>query len=119
MLPCCGRYTPLITLSIELLPAPFGPMMARISCSRTSNEISVKAFTPPNASEIFCRSRITSPMSRAVVIALVMLCRLFDGAEYFYIENLQVGADLALPAVFELDLGFDVLHGLAGIERVD
>ncbi len=25
-----------MTLSIELLPAPFGPMMARTSCSRTS-----------------------------------------------------------------------------------
>jgi len=31
-----GVYTPLMQLSMELLPAPLGPMMARISCSRTS-----------------------------------------------------------------------------------
>ena len=44
----------------ELLPAPFGPMMARISCWRTLKEISVSAFTPPKRSEIFCRSRMRS-----------------------------------------------------------
>ena len=37
-----------MTLSIEVLPAPFGPMMARISPLRMSNETSVIAFTPPN-----------------------------------------------------------------------
>ena len=36
-------------------------MMARISCSRTSKEMSVSALTPPKASEMFCTSRITSP----------------------------------------------------------
>jgi len=34
--PAAGVYTPLMQLSMELLPAPLGPMMARISCSRTS-----------------------------------------------------------------------------------
>ena len=34
-------------LSIEVLPAPFGPMMARISPLRMSNGHSVIAFTPP------------------------------------------------------------------------
>ena len=48
-------------LSIELLPAPFGPMMARISPSRTSKLMSVSAFTPPKASEMFDTSRITLP----------------------------------------------------------
>ena len=42
-----------MTLSIEVLPAPFGPMMARISPLRMSNETSVIAFTPPKASETF------------------------------------------------------------------
>jgi hypothetical protein len=45
--PSCGVYTPLMQLSMELLPAPLGPMMARISCSRTLKEMSVSAFTPP------------------------------------------------------------------------
>ena len=43
---------PLMTLSIELLPAPFGPMMARISCSSTLKEMFVSACTPPKRSEI-------------------------------------------------------------------
>jgi hypothetical protein len=60
--PFWGVYTPLITFSMELFPAPLGPMMARISCSLTSNEISVSAFTPPKASEIFFKSRIVSPI---------------------------------------------------------
>jgi hypothetical protein len=55
----------LITFSIELLPAPFGPMIARTSCSRTSNEMSVSAVTPPKASEMWSSSSTTSPMRRA------------------------------------------------------
>ena len=43
----------MITFSIELLPAPLGPMMERISCSRTLKLISVRAFTPPKRREMF------------------------------------------------------------------
>ena len=50
-----------MTLSIEVLPAPFGPMMARISPLRMSNETSVIACTPPNESETFSTARSTSP----------------------------------------------------------
>src|SRR5487761_2170070 len=53
---------PLITFSIELLPAPLGPMMARISCSRTSKVTSCSAFTPPKASEMPSRPRTTPPI---------------------------------------------------------
>ena len=60
--PCCGVYTPLMQLSMLLLPAPFGPMMARISCSRTLKLMSVSAFTPPKARLMFLTSRMTSPM---------------------------------------------------------
>jgi len=49
-------------LSMELLPAPLGPMMERISCSRTSNEMSVSALTPPNLRLMFLTSRMTSPI---------------------------------------------------------
>ena len=67
MLPSCGVYTPLMQLSIELLPAPLGPMMARTSCSRTLNEMSVSAFTPPKRKLMLLTSKMTSP------IFLVML----------------------------------------------
>src|SRR5260221_419090 len=51
-------------LGSEGLPAPFGPMIARISCSRTSNVMSVSAFTPPNDSEMLSSLRMASPMAR-------------------------------------------------------
>ena len=63
--PCCGWYTPLMQLSMLLLPAPLGPMMARISCSRTLKLMSVSAFTPPKARLMFLTSRMTSPVCRA------------------------------------------------------
>ncbi len=40
-----------MTFSIEVLPAPFGPMMARISPFLMSKETSRIAFTPPNESD--------------------------------------------------------------------
>ena len=48
-------------LSIEVLPAPFGPMMARISPLRMSKETSLTAFTPPNDSDTFSTDSSTSP----------------------------------------------------------
>ena len=58
----------MITLSIELLPAPLGPMIARISCSRTSKLMSDSAFTPPNDSEMLSSFRTGSPI-RAPTLA--------------------------------------------------
>ena len=45
-----------MTFSIDVLPAPFGPMMARISPLRMLNETSEIARTPPKASETFSTS---------------------------------------------------------------
>ena len=53
-----------MTLSIEDLPAPFGPMMARISPSRMSKEMSVIAFTPPKRRVMFFISIRTGPILR-------------------------------------------------------
>ena len=50
-----------MTLSIEVLPAPFGPMMARISpflMSKLTSRIS--AFTPPNDRLMFSTESRTS-----------------------------------------------------------
>src|SRR3954469_17671541 len=51
--------------SIEVLPAPFGPMMARISLLRMSKDTSVSAFTPPNFSDTFSTASSTSPLARS------------------------------------------------------
>src|SRR6185436_15242982 len=61
-----------MTLSIEVLPAPFGPMMARISPLRISNETSVIAFTPPKASETFSTERIASPAAISLPVGDLM-----------------------------------------------
>ena len=53
-----------MTLSIEVLPAPFGPMMARISPLRISNDTPVTALTPPKERETFSTASSTSPGER-------------------------------------------------------
>ena len=50
-----------MTLSIEVLPAPFGPMMARTSPFLMSNDTSRIARTPPNDSDTFSTESSTSP----------------------------------------------------------
>src|SRR3954468_19026586 len=52
---------PLITLSSELLPAPFGPMSAQISPAGTSRLTSSSARTPRNVSEMCSRRRSAVP----------------------------------------------------------
>src|SRR5215210_7920892 len=57
-----------MTLSIEVLPAPFGPMIARISPLRMSNDTSVIALTPPKASDTFSTARIVSPAATSAPV---------------------------------------------------
>src|SRR5690606_34157026 len=107
-------------LSIELLPAPLGPMMARISCSRTSNEMSVSALTPPKRRLRFWMSRMTSPMGWVRMRFL----RTASGGRFgrgkgLGVEQLERGAQVAGVAIFELDLGGDELFAAARIERLD
>src|SRR5512145_569612 len=118
ILPSCGWYTPLITLSIELLPAPFGPMIARISCSRTSNETSCSARTPPNESETPSTLRIGSPILRACCIrtASGRLLRRLDRVG-LRVGDLQGRADRAGPAVLEAHLRLDEALALAAVKR--
>ena len=61
-----------MTLSIEVLPAPFGPMMARISPLRMSNETSLIALTPPNASDTFSTESSTSPAAMSCPLGALM-----------------------------------------------
>ena len=50
--------------SIDDLPAPLGPMMARISPLRMSKLMSVSAFTPPNDRLMLSTDKSTSPKER-------------------------------------------------------
>src|ERR1700722_9372195 len=47
-------------LTIELFPAPFGPMIARISPGATERSTSNRAVTPPNDSVTPCSLRATA-----------------------------------------------------------
>src|SRR6187399_102892 len=97
-------------LSIELLPAPFGPMMARISCSRTSKVMSESALTPPKRRLMFCTSRTTSPERRVLIGRSRRAAHRREGPG---VDDLQRRRDLADAAVLELDRGLDELLGLA------
>ena len=59
-------------LSMLLLPAPLGPMMARTSCSFTLKLMSVSAFTPPKRRLMFLTSRMTSPILRPDPLVLML-----------------------------------------------
>src|ERR1700693_259694 len=104
-----------MTFSIELLPAPLGPMMARTSCSRTSNESLTSAFTPPNEREMLRRSRTTSPRWRSTLLMSSLALGGFPrrrSDEGFRIADNDLGANLANAAVFELDHGLNVLRNV-------
>src|ERR1700730_4018026 len=47
--PRVGWYTPVTTLKTVVLPAPLGPMSAKIDPSGTDRLTSLRATTPPNA----------------------------------------------------------------------
>ncbi len=61
-----------MTLSIEVLPAPFGPMMARTSPFRMSNDTSRIARTPPNDSDTFSTESMTSPAAMSLAAGALM-----------------------------------------------
>src|SRR5215469_7518247 len=59
-------------LSIEVLPAPFGPIMARISPLRISNETPATALTPPKASDTFSTASSTLPAAISSSLGALM-----------------------------------------------
>ena len=50
-----------MTFSIELLPAPLGPITAQISPSATSKLIELSAWTPPNDRQMSWIWRMGAP----------------------------------------------------------
>ena len=61
--PVSGRRKPLSRLNSVVLPAPFGPMMPRISFRRSSKLTSWTAFRPPKERDRLRTSRMTSPLA--------------------------------------------------------
>src|SRR4051812_12236882 len=113
-----------MTLSTEVLPAPLGPMMARISPLRTSNDTSRIALMPPNASETFSTdssaSRAAASCSPRALMRRPRLVRpsrrLLQGRRcdrhHLHVADLHPRRDHPLAAVLERHLGRDV--GLRG-----
>src|SRR5262245_63209206 len=70
-----------MTLSSEVLPAPFGPIMARISPLRTSKETPATALTPRKASDTFSTASSTLPATMSCSLgALIPRLRACDDA---------------------------------------
>src|SRR5262245_30283765 len=70
-----------MTLSIDVLPAPFGPIMARISPLRMSNETPATALTPPKASDTFSTASSTLPATMSCSLgALIPRLRAYGDA---------------------------------------
>src|ERR1700751_221094 len=111
-----------MTFSIELLPAPLGPMIARISCSRTSKLMPDRAFTPPNESEIPWSRSTTSPMFRREIMGerRCLRSRLRGcSREMLRGGNCQIRGDHSAAAILELHLGLNVLPVLAVVQGID
>src|SRR5882762_8397068 len=114
-----------MTLSIEDLPAPFGPMMARISCSRTSNETPWSATTPAKASEISSISRMAAPIFLPAFMSLReagpvsrRLPRRGDTVG-LRLHDSQVGRHSTRAAVLEAHLRLDEAARLVRVEGID
>src|SRR5258707_1332353 len=60
-----GGKSPEMTLKSVVLPAPFGPRIARLSPCATSRSTSRTAWRPPNRRPIPCKRRIGSACSGA------------------------------------------------------
>src|SRR3954449_13607913 len=58
---------------MDVLPAPFGPMMARISPLRISNETPVIAFTPPKESDTFSMESSSSSVTASCALGALMI----------------------------------------------
>src|SRR5258708_268134 len=109
-----------MTLSIEDLPAPFGPMMARISCARTSKE------TPWRARETSSISRMAAPTFRPVVIpgdeparASRRFPRRGGDTVGLRLHDFQIRRYRTSAAVLEAHLGLDEAARLVRVEGID
>src|SRR5208282_5141951 len=110
-------------------------MIARISCSRTSKQMSVSALTPPNVNDACSTCSNTLPIcpvrrtSEALTLASRPGCRSGGGArascgprhrrEGLGSAQLQHRRHLADATVLEAHLGLDVLGRAPGVQGID
>ena len=109
-----------MTFSIDDLPAPFGPMMARISPLRMSKLTLVSARTPPNRSEMPStrQQHLAGPALRAVHLWLARRSgSTLRRAPVSRID--EIGLDPALAPVLERHLALDVNGVWPGIDGLD
>src|SRR5215475_7944854 len=72
--PLCGRVLPVTTSIMVVLPAPLGPMMARISPGSIVNDSSLSARKPSNETETPSRYK-SAEVSRACIAVSLRQCR--------------------------------------------
>src|SRR5882724_3261840 len=109
-----------MTLSIEDLPAPFGPMMARISRSRTSNETSCSALTPPKASDTPSTARMAGPVPRSATGVKTSSRPPHGGGVVDPgLGDAQIRRDDPGAAILEAHLRLDEAMRLPGVQRLD
>src|SRR5262249_22777418 len=102
---------PLMTFSNDVLPAPLGPMMARISPAAISTLTSLSAWTAPKASAICCTCSKGVLLTLAGLLGCVasaMASSSSGNRERSLCTNLadqQVGLECPAPPVLEDDLG--------------
>src|SRR5579885_1058784 len=118
-------------LSIDVLPAPFGPMIARISPLRISNETSLTALTPPKDSDTFSTESSTSPTATSGPLGALMRrlrasypcsCRLphcWRRRLDLHIADFDPRLDHPFATILEGDLGGDVGFRRAAVQRLD
>src|SRR6476646_5181607 len=68
MLPAVGRSRPETRLNSVVLPAPFGPITARSSPSRTSSPTPETIVAPPMSSPRSCTARIGGAITRSCLL---------------------------------------------------
>src|SRR5690242_17031628 len=109
-----------MTLSIEVLPAPLGPMIARISRWRISMLMSVSALTPPKDRLMCSARRRGSPMRFvALMMGSARPAQRFHRGRGGDVVDRELGLEHALAAVLEGHFGGDLGRPGAGVERID
>src|ERR1700738_4218435 len=116
-----------MTLSIDVLPAPLCPIMARVSPLRISNETPGTALTPPKANETSSTESSTSPAAICCLVGGLTRAlppRRLCGRGHSrgcrqrgHIADFHARGQHALAAVLESHFGRDVGLARPAIER--
>src|SRR4029450_7178372 len=117
-----------MTLSSDVLPAPLGPMMARISPASISTLTSLSACTAPKARAICCtcskgtRLSLGAGRDALSITSATAASSLGDGYRCFWshITDQQLCLERPTPPVFKDHLGLDchaVIRAIQGLNE--